>query len=55
MRKTAFTGVAINEDFNMQAFHEAMQPSLRGARLYDERFRSEGVAMAARARALALP
>ena len=28
------------------AFHEAMQPSLRAARLYDGRFRSEGVAIA---------
>jgi hypothetical protein len=28
------------------AFHEAMQPSLRAARLHDSRFRSEGVAIA---------
>ena len=28
------------------AFHEAMQPTLRAARLYDRRFRSEGVAIA---------
>jgi hypothetical protein len=27
------------------AFHEAMQPTLRGARLYDRRFRSEGVSI----------
>ena len=27
------------------AFHEAMEPTLRGARLYDRRFRSEGVSI----------
>ena len=28
------------------AFHEAMQPTLRGARLYDRRFKGEGVSIA---------
>jgi hypothetical protein len=27
------------------AFHEAMEPTLRGARLYDRRFRSEGISI----------